>query len=89
MGGLSHQFYKEIWNYAKLILGVLCHGMSIVHTVDLITSLRLDDDNINNYLDSRFNITRPPHQEQVHPYPYRSASAFARPLPQTGTCQVP
>jgi len=50
MGGLSHQFYKEFWNYAKLISGVLRHGMPVVHTVDLVTSLRLDDDNINNWV---------------------------------------
>jgi len=49
MGGLSHQFYSEFWNYAKLISGVLRHGMPIVDTVDLITSLRLDDDTINNW----------------------------------------
>jgi ribonucleoside-diphosphate reductase alpha chain len=49
MGGLSHQFNSEFWNYAKLISGVLRHGMPIVHTVDLITSLRLDRDNINNW----------------------------------------
>jgi ribonucleoside-diphosphate reductase alpha chain len=49
MGGLSHQFYSEFWNYAKLISGVLRHGMPIVHTVDLITSLRLDDDTINTW----------------------------------------
>ncbi len=50
MGGLSHQFHKEFWNYAKLISGVLRHGMPVVHTVDLVTSLRLDDDNINNWV---------------------------------------
>jgi ribonucleoside-diphosphate reductase alpha chain len=50
MGGLSHQFHKEFWNYAKLIPGVVRHGMPIVHNVDLITSLRLDDDNINNWV---------------------------------------
>ncbi|MEX2369818.1 MAG: adenosylcobalamin-dependent ribonucleoside-diphosphate reductase [Bacteroidales bacterium] len=49
MGGLSHQFYSEFWNYAKLISGVLRHGMPIVDTVELITSLRLDDDTINNW----------------------------------------
>ncbi len=49
MGGLSHQFNKEFWNYAKLISGVLRHGMPIVHTVELISSLRLDDDTINNW----------------------------------------
>ena len=49
MGGLSHQFYSEFWNYAKLISGVLRHGMPIVDTVELITSLRLDDDTINTW----------------------------------------
>ena len=49
MGGLSHQFNKEFWNYAKLISGVLRHGMPIIDTVDLVTSLRLDDDTINNW----------------------------------------
>ena len=49
MGGLSHQFDKEYWNYAKLISGVLRHGMPILNAVDLITSLRLDDDTINNW----------------------------------------
>lgn len=49
MGGLSHQFYSEFWNYAKLISGVLRHGMPIVHTVELITSLRLDDESINTW----------------------------------------
>lgn len=49
MGGLSHQFYSEFWNYAKLISGVLRHGMPIVDTVGLITSLRLDDDTINTW----------------------------------------
>lgn len=49
MGGLSHQFYSEFWNYAKLISGVLRHGMPIVDTVDLVTSLRLDDDTINTW----------------------------------------
>ncbi len=49
MGGLSHQFDKEYWNYAKLISGVLRHGMPILNAVNLITSLRLDDDTINNW----------------------------------------
>ncbi len=49
MGGLSHQFTSEFWNYAKLISGVLRHGMPIVDTVGLITSLRLDDDTINTW----------------------------------------
>ncbi len=49
MGGLSHQFNKEFWNYAKLISGILRHGMPIANAVNLIASLRLDDDTINNW----------------------------------------
>ena len=49
MGGLSHQFYSEFWNYAKLISGILRHGMPVVHAVELVSSLRLDDDTINTW----------------------------------------
>lgn len=49
LGGLSHQFYKEYWNYAKLISGVLRHGMPIPDVLDLVNSLRLDSDTINTW----------------------------------------
>jgi len=49
LGGLSHQFNKEYWNYAKLISGVLRHGMPIVDVLDLVDSLRLDSDAINTW----------------------------------------
>ncbi|MCF8225823.1 MAG: adenosylcobalamin-dependent ribonucleoside-diphosphate reductase [Bacteroidales bacterium] len=49
MGGLSHQFHSEFWNYAKLISGVLRHGMHIVDTVELVSSLRLNNETINNW----------------------------------------
>ena len=49
MGGLSHMFNPEFWNYAKLISGVLRHGMPIPDVVDLILSLRLDSENINTW----------------------------------------
>jgi ribonucleoside-diphosphate reductase alpha chain len=49
MGGLSHQFNKEYWNYAKLISGVLRHGMPIADVVDLIGDLRLDNEFINTW----------------------------------------
>jgi len=49
MGGLSHQFHKEFWNYAKLISGVLRHGMPVVDTVELVSSLRLDSEYINTW----------------------------------------
>jgi ribonucleoside-diphosphate reductase alpha chain len=45
--GLSRSFDKEFWNYAKLISGVLRHGMPLPHVVDLIGNLNLYDDSIN------------------------------------------
>mgnify|MGYP001313748617 CR=1 FL=1 len=47
--GLSHIFDKTYWNYAKLISGVLRHGMSIEKAVDLVSSLELDSDSINTW----------------------------------------
>lgn len=49
LGGLSHMFDKEFWNYAKLISSVLRHGMPIPFIVRLVSSLRLDSDNINTW----------------------------------------
>ncbi len=47
--GLSRTFDKEYWNYAKLISGVLRHGMPIPYVVDLINNLNLYDENINTW----------------------------------------
>jgi ribonucleoside-diphosphate reductase alpha chain len=49
MGGLSHTFNPEFWNYAKLISGVLRNEMPIQDVVNLISSLRLDSESINNW----------------------------------------
>ncbi|MGQ9619682.1 MAG: adenosylcobalamin-dependent ribonucleoside-diphosphate reductase [Bacteroidales bacterium] len=49
LGGLSHMFKPEFWNYAKLISGVLRYGMPIPDVVNLIQSLKLDSDSINNW----------------------------------------
>lgn len=49
LGGLSHMFKPEFWNYAKLISGVLRHGMPIPSVVNLVKSLRLDSESINNW----------------------------------------
>lgn len=49
VGGLSYMFDKEFWNYAKLISGVLRHGMPIPYVVNLVESLRLDSENINSW----------------------------------------
>ncbi len=47
--GLSRIFDTEFWNYAKLISGVLRHGMPIPDAVNLVSSLRLDSENINTW----------------------------------------
>lgn len=47
--GLSRSFDKEYWNYAKLISGVLRHGMPIPYVVDLINNLNLYDEHINTW----------------------------------------
>ena len=49
MGGLSRSFDKEFWNYAKLISGILRHGMPLHYVVDLIEKMNLYDENINTW----------------------------------------
>ena len=49
MEGLSRQFNKEYWNYAKLISGILRHGMPLPFVVDLIGSLVLESETINTW----------------------------------------
>ena len=47
--GLSRTFDKEYWNYAKLISGVLRHGMPIEYVVDIVENLHLDAETLNNW----------------------------------------
>ena len=47
--GLSRSFNKEYWNYAKLISGVIRHGMPIAKVVDLVNGLNAVDDYINTW----------------------------------------
>lgn len=49
IGGISHMFNKEFWNYAKLISGVLRNGMAIVDVVNLVEGLLLDSETINTW----------------------------------------
>ena len=49
VGGISHMFNKEFWNYAKLISGVLRNGMPIVDVVNLVQGLELDSESINTW----------------------------------------
>lgn len=47
--GLSRMFDQEYWNYAKLISGVLRHGMPIPNVVELISKLTFDVDSITTW----------------------------------------
>ena len=47
--GLSRSFNKEYWNYAKLISGLLRHGMPLQIVVDLVSGLNLEGENINTW----------------------------------------
>lgn len=47
--GLSRSFNKEYWNYAKLISGILRHGMPLQHVVELVSDLNVPQDYISNW----------------------------------------
>ncbi len=47
--GLSRLFNKEFWNYAKLISGILRHGMPLPNVVDLVSKLNFDIDSITTW----------------------------------------
>ncbi len=46
---LSRLFNKEYWNYAKLISGILRHGMPLLSVVDLVSKLNFDVDTITTW----------------------------------------
>lgn len=47
--GLSRSFDKTYWNYAKLISGLLRHGMPLPYVINLVSKLNLDEENINTW----------------------------------------
>ena len=47
--GLNHAFNPEYWNYAKLISGILRHGMPLIKVYELIDSLTFREENINTW----------------------------------------
>ena len=47
--GISRSFNKEYWNYAKLISGVLRHGMPLQFVVQLISDLHVESEAINTW----------------------------------------
>lgn len=46
---LNHAFDPTYWNYAKLISGVLRHGMPMLYVYQLIDSLTFREDHINTW----------------------------------------
>lgn len=47
--GLSRSFSKEYWNYAKLISGMLRHGMPLHSAVNLVSNLTFEKEAINTW----------------------------------------
>ncbi|MCF6360500.1 MAG: adenosylcobalamin-dependent ribonucleoside-diphosphate reductase [Cyclobacteriaceae bacterium] len=47
--GLSRSFTTEFWNYAKLISGMLRHGMPLKYAISLVNNLHLNDDSLNTW----------------------------------------
>ncbi len=47
--GLSRSFQKEYWNYAKLISGILRHGMPLHYVVELVAGLNVEEEHINSW----------------------------------------
>ena len=47
--GLSRTFNEEYWNYAKLISGVLRHGMPLSFVVNMVENLHLNDETLNTW----------------------------------------
>ncbi|WP_421874845.1 adenosylcobalamin-dependent ribonucleoside-diphosphate reductase [Marinoscillum sp.] len=49
IAGLSRSFDQQFWNYAKLISGILRHGMPLVDVIHLIDNLNFDRNHINTW----------------------------------------
>jgi len=47
--GLSRSFNKTYWNYAKLISGILRHGMPLHYVVELVSGLNVEEEYINTW----------------------------------------
>ncbi len=47
--GLSRSFNPEFWNYAKLISGILRHGMPLKYVIDIVSNLNLNEESLNTW----------------------------------------
>ena len=56
--GLNHAFNPEFWNYAKLISGILRHGMPLIYVYELIDSLNFKEDYINTWKNGIVRIVK-------------------------------
>ena len=46
---LSRSFNQVFWNYAKLISGILRHGMPLPYAINLVDNLTFDNESINTW----------------------------------------
>lgn len=49
ISGLSRSFDQQFWNYAKLISGILRHGMPLIDVIHLIDNLNFHRNHINTW----------------------------------------
>ncbi|MDD3877098.1 MAG: adenosylcobalamin-dependent ribonucleoside-diphosphate reductase [Bacteroidales bacterium] len=47
--GLNRTFKEEYWNYARLISGILRHGMPLASVVNIISNLKMEDETMNTW----------------------------------------
>ena len=47
--GLNRSFSEDYWNYAKLISGVLRHGMPLISVVNMVADMKLNDETMNTW----------------------------------------
>jgi len=47
--GLNRTFSEDYWNYAKLISGVLRHGMPLSSVVNMVSDMKLNDETMNTW----------------------------------------
>ena len=47
--GINKVFNDDFWNYAKLISGILRHGMPLHYAVDMVSNLSFEEDHINTW----------------------------------------
>ncbi len=78
--GLSYKFNKEYWNYAKLISGVLRHGMPVHQAVEVVASMEFDNENINTWKKRCGACV-----EEVHPERHRGDRRTLRALRFSGS----